>query len=96
VLEAPKLSLSVTIPPTMGAPSEAVPVTNVGGGVTVSVSAALVMPLAAAVIWVVPMATPAAKPLLLMVALPVALLAQVNTTPLMVLPLPSFAVAVNC
>jgi hypothetical protein len=54
------------------------------------------MPLAAAVIWVVPMATPAARPLLLIVALLVALLAQVNTTPLIVLPLPSFAMAVNC
>jgi len=39
---------------------------------------------------------PVARPLLLIVAVLVALLAQVNVTPLMVLPLPSFAVAVNC
>jgi hypothetical protein len=66
------------------------------GAVRVSVSGELVTPLAAAVICVVPTATPVAKPLLLIVAILVALLAQVNTTPFMVLPLVSFAVAVNC
>jgi hypothetical protein len=66
------------------------------GAVRVSVSGELVTPLAAAVICVVPTATPVAKPLLLIVAIVVALLAQVKATPLMVLPLLSFAVAVNC
>jgi hypothetical protein len=66
-------------------------------GVTVSVSGALVTPCAAAVICVVPADTPVARPVdELMVATPVALLAQVKVTPLMVLPLLSFAVAVNC
>jgi hypothetical protein len=45
----------------------------------------------------VPGDTPVARPLLLLiVATPVALLAQVMVTPLMVSPLLSFAVAVNC
>jgi len=39
---------------------------------------------------------PVARPLLLIVAILVALLTQVKVTPLMVFPLPSFAVAVNC
>jgi hypothetical protein len=39
---------------------------------------------------------PLASPLVFMVATFVALLAQVNVTPLMTLPLPSLAVAVNC
>jgi len=41
-------------------------------------------------------AVPEARPLLLMVATLVALLAQVNVTPLTVFPLLSLAVAVNC
>jgi hypothetical protein len=66
------------------------------GADTVSVSAALVTLLAAAVICVVPALTPVARPLLSIVATPVALLVHVNVTPLMLFPLPSFAVAVNC
>jgi hypothetical protein len=67
-----------------------------GGGVTVSVSAGLVTPPDEAVICVVPALTPVARPLLLIVATPAALLDQANVTPLMVLPLLSLAVAVNC
>jgi hypothetical protein len=67
-----------------------------GGGVTVSVSAGLVMLPDEAVICVVPALTPVASPLLLIVATPVALLDQAKVTPLIVLPLASFAVAVNC
>ena len=43
-----------------------------------------------------PALTPAARPVLLTVATFVALLAHVNVTPLIVLPLLSFAVALNC
>lgn len=64
--------------------------------VIVSVLAELVTPPADAAILVVPVLTPVARPLLLIVATPVALLAQVNVTPLMVFPPLSFAVAVNC
>jgi len=68
-----------------------------GAAVTVSVSGGLVTPWAAAVICVVPAATPLARPVdALMVATPVELLAQVKAMPLMVLPLLSFAVAANC
>ena len=66
------------------------------GAVTVSVSGELVTPLADAVICVVPALTPVARPLLLIVATPVALLAHVNVTPLMALPLLFLAVALNC
>jgi hypothetical protein len=64
-------------------------------GVTVKVTAMLVTPPDAAVIWVVPANAPVASPLLLMVATLVALLAQVRVTPLMVFPLVSLATAVN-
>ena len=67
-----------------------------GPGVTVKVSALLVTPFAAAVICVAPGDTPVARPLLLIVATLVALLAQVKVSPVMVFPLLSFAVAVNC
>jgi hypothetical protein len=68
-----------------------------GAAITVSVSGALVTPWAEAVICVAPAATPVARPVdELMVAILAALLAQAKVTPLMVLPLLSFAVAVNC
>jgi hypothetical protein len=66
------------------------------GAVTVRVSLPLVTPPVAAVICVVPALTPAAKPLLLIVATPVTLLAQVKVTPLITCPLLSSAIAVNC
>ena len=67
-----------------------------GPGVTVKVTALLVTPPDAAVICVVPANRPVAKPLLLIVATLVAVLAQVKVSPVMVSPTLSFAVAVNC
>jgi hypothetical protein len=64
-------------------------------GVVVKVIALLVMPPEDAVIDVVPAKTPVARPLLLIVATLVALLAQVNGTPLIVAPLLFLATAVN-
>jgi hypothetical protein len=60
-------------------------------------SAELDIPLAEAVICVVPADTPVATPVVLLIVATVgALLVQAKVTPLMVLPLLSFAVAVNC
>jgi len=67
-----------------------------GGGVTVSVTAALVTLPSAAVIWVVPAATAVAFPLASTVATDGALLDHVKVWPVTVLPLASLAVAVNC
>jgi len=64
--------------------------------VTSNGSMAAVTPFAEAVICVVPAATPVAIPLLFIVATLVALLVHVKVTPVTVLPLLSFAVAVNC
>ncbi len=64
--------------------------------VTVSVAAELVIPCAEAIICDVPALRPVARPSLLIAAMLVALLVHANVTPLMVLPLLSLAVAVNC
>jgi hypothetical protein len=91
------VALNCWVPPTAteGDAGDTVMVAT-AGEVTVSVSAELVTPLAEAVIWDVPALTPVARPLLLTVATLGAPLAQVNVTPLMTLPLLSFAVALNC
>jgi len=66
-------------------------------GVTVRVTGALVIPFADAVICVVPGSRPITDPLpALIVATLGVLLAQLKVAPLMMLPLPSFAVAVSC
>ncbi|HVA55535.1 MAG TPA: hypothetical protein VNI53_07045 [Gammaproteobacteria bacterium] len=65
-------------------------------GLTVRAAAVLVTPEALAVTLVLPAATPVAKPVLLIVATPALLEAQVKLTPLMVLPEESMAVAMNC
>lgn len=69
---------------------------TVEAGVTVRVSGPLVTLAAEAVICVEPARRAVARPLLSMVATLVLLLDQVKVTPLMVLPEPSLAVAVNC
>jgi hypothetical protein len=79
----------------MGALMAAVPVTDVAT-FTFSGTAGLVLPPDAAVIWVVPAATPVARPLVPMVATAFTLLAQVKDRPVMTLPFLSLAVAVNC
>jgi hypothetical protein len=65
-------------------------------GLTVSVTAVLVMPAVRAVIWLLPGATPVAIPAVLMVAMLGELLVQVKVCPPTVVPLESSAVAVNC
>lgn len=65
-------------------------------GVTVSVAGVLFTPEALATMVTVPGETPVASPLPSMVAIPEKLIAQVNVTPLTVLPLASNAVAANC
>ena len=67
-----------------------------GGGVTVNVMGLLVTLPEAAVILVVPVETPVARPVLEMVATALVLLAQVKVRPEMMLPFASLAVAVNC